>query len=104
MGSGGRWKPVDDITKRRTHSSPVVLDNTFANQLNDYFHEHFTDLNYIAPVDVVVASEIEVPEIPERLVWKTLNNITRTATGPDSILFWVWKEHAENLTPILSHI
>ena len=52
---------------------------------------------------MVVASEIEVPEIPERLVWKTLNNITRTATGPDSILFWVWKEHAENLTPILSH-
>ena len=53
---------------------------------------------------MVVASEIEVPEIPERLVWKTLNNITRTATGPDSILFWVWKEHAENLTPILGHI
>ena len=61
-------------------------------------------LNYIAPVDVVIGSEIEVPEIPERLVWKSLSNITRTATGPDGIPFWVWKEHAEILTPILSHI
>ena len=61
-------------------------------------------LNYIAPVDVVVGSEIEVPEIPGRLVWKSLSNITRTATGPDGIPFWVWKEHAEILTPILSHI
>ena len=59
-------------------------------------------LNYIAPVDVVVGSEIEVPEIPERLVQKSLSNITRTATGPDGIPFWVWKERAEILTPILS--
>ena len=55
---------------------------------------------------MVVGSEIEVPEIPERLVWKSLSNITRTATGPDGpdgIPFWVWKEHAEILTPILSN-
>ena len=89
-----------------------------------YFHELCTDLNYIAPVDVVVCctavfsvvtqcsstidvvvgSEIEVPEIPEGVVWKSLSNIKRTATGPDGIPFWVWKEHAEILTPILSHI
>ena len=68
VGSGGWWKTVDDITQRRTHSNAVVLDNTFANQLNDYFHELCTDQNYIAPVDVVVGSEIEVPAIPERLV------------------------------------
>ena len=86
---GGWWKTVDDITQRRTHSNPVALDNTFANPLNDYFHELCTDLNYIAPVDVVVGSEIEVPEISQRLVWKSLSNITRTATGPDGIPFWV---------------
>ncbi|CAH3031104.1 unnamed protein product, partial [Pocillopora meandrina] len=79
----------DDITQRRTHSSP----------LNDYFHKLCTDLNYIAPVDVVIGSEVL-----ERLVWKSLSNITQTVTGPDGIPFWVWKEHAEILTPILSHI
>ena len=104
MGSGGWWKTVDDITQRRTHSNSVVLDNTFANQLNDYFHELCTDQNYIAPVDVVVGSEIEAPETPERLVWKSLGKIKRTVTGPDGIPFWVWKEHAEILTPVLSHI
>ena len=53
---------------------------------------------------MVVGSEIEVPEIPESLVWESLSNIKRTATGPDGIPFWVWKEHAKILTPILSHI
>ena len=53
---------------------------------------------------MVVGSEIEVPEIPESLVWESLSNIKRTATGPDGIPFWVWKEHAKMLTPILSHI
>ena len=62
------------------------------------------DLNCIASVDVAVGSEIEVPEIPKRLVWKSLSNIKRTATGPDGIAFCVRKEHAEILTPILSHI
>ena len=71
--------------------------------MNDYFHELWTDLNYIAPVDVVAGSEIEEPEIPERLVWKSLGKIKRTATAPDSIPFWVWKEHAEILSPILSY-
>ena len=33
-------------------------------------------LNYHAPVDVVAGSEIEVPEIPERLVWKSLSSVT----------------------------
>ena len=104
VGSGGWWKTVDDITQRRTHSNPVVLDSTFANQLNDYFHELCTDLNYITPVDVVTGSEIEVLEIPERLFWKSLSNVTRMVMGPDGIPVWVWKEHAEILTPILSHI
>ena len=104
VGSGGWWKTADDITQRRTHSNSVVLNNTFANQLNDYFHGLCTDRNYVAPVDVVVGSEIEVPEIPERLVWKSLGKIKRTATAPDSIPFWVWKEHAEILSPILSYI
>ena len=72
--------------------------------MNDYFNKLCADLNYTAPVDVVIASEIEVSEIPERLVWKSLGNIKQTTTGPDSIPFWVWKEHAEILTPILGHI
>ena len=87
VGSGGWWETVDDITQRRTHSNSVVLDNTFANQLNNYFHELCTNLNYIAQVDVVVGSEIEEPDIPERLVWKSFSNIKRTATGPDGIPF-----------------
>ena len=51
------------------HSLKVAMDSGLWNfrlcqfQLmdDDYFHELCMDLNYIAPVDVVVGSEIEVP-------------------------------------------
>ena len=32
------------------------------------------------------------------------NNLEQRASGPDSITILVWKQHAEILTPILSHI
>ena len=101
VGSVGWWKTVNDITQRCTHSNSLVLDNTFANQLNDYFRELCPDLMRLS------GAKNEVPEIPERLVWKSISNITRTATGsdgPDGTPFWVWKEHAEILIPILSNI
>ena len=48
VGSVGWWKTVNDITQRCTHSNSVVLDNTFANQLNDYFHELCPDLMWLS--------------------------------------------------------
>ena len=101
----GRWKTVDDIAQRRIHSNSVVLIyNTFANRSNDYFHELCTDLNYFARVAVpVVGSEIKV-RFMRCLFGKfsaTSNEKLRVLQG---ISFWVWKEHAEILTPILSHI
>ena len=98
------WQCKQDLGELTTTACIPWVIQLATNRLNDYFHELCTDQKYSAPVDVVVGSVIEVPEIPERLVWKSLSNIKRTAMGHDGILFWVWKEHAEILTPILSHI
>lgn len=33
-----------------------------------------------------------------------MSRLNKTATGPDSIPFWLWKDHAEILAPVVAHI
>jgi len=30
--------------------------------------------------------------------------LKRTATGPDNIPYWIWKDHAERLFPVITHV
>ena len=45
-----------------------------------------------------------VPVIHEISVFKALAHLKRTATGPDDLPFWFWKEYALELTPVITHI
>ena len=47
---------------------------------------------------------MEIPVISERQVWNLLSALKRTATGPDQIPYWVWKEHTEIFTPLITKI
>ena len=38
----------------------------------------------------------------ERQVWNAITKFKRTATGPDDIPFWVWKDYAELLTTVVT--
>ena len=42
--------------------------------------------------------------IHEISVFKALANVKRTATGPNDLPFWFWKEYAVELTPVITHI
>ena len=48
---------------------------------------------------MVVGVNVETPEITEWQVLNSLRSIKRTAAGPDQIPYWIWKDHAEILTP-----
>ena len=41
---------------------------------------------------------------PQRQVWNALTKLKRTATGPDNIPFWIWKDHAELSTPVITQM
>ena len=58
----------------------------------------------IAQSDIMIAQSVDVHEIPGRDVWNILIKLKRTATGPDMIPFWVWKNLAELLTPFITRI
>ena len=51
-----------------------------------------------------IRENCEVPEISERQVWNVLRGLKKTATGPDQIPYWVWKDQAEIFTPIVTSL
>ena len=104
LGSRDWWRRADALSQRRGSSGGISLENSFLQELNDHFAQICTDENYTEPAAVVIDSDIEIPEISERQAWNSLRALKRTATGPDLIPYWVWKEHAEILTPVITKI
>ena len=103
MGSREWWKNVDLISQRR-RSTNVSLDRETAQDLNEYFGDLCTDGDYVEPALLEIGPEVKVPEISERYVWNSLSTLKKTATGPDQIPYWVWKDHAEIFTPIITKL
>ena len=75
------------------------------NDINTHFQSINTDINYAEPALLEILPELHnVPVIHEISVFKALAHMKRTATGPDDLPFWLWKEHALELTPVITHI
>lgn len=104
IGSRERWKHVDNLSQRRCHSSRVTFDRQSLVEQDDYFAELRCDTAYKQPTPAQVENGPHVLEISERHVWNCLQHLKKTATGPDGIPFWVWKDHAEIFTPIICKI
>ena len=56
--------------------------------------------NYIAPTPAETF-DVATPQLSTRQVFLALSRIKRTATGPDGIPFWVWRDHAAIFTPVV---
>ena len=104
VGSREWWAHVDSLSQRRCSSAKVTLGMQSLIELNDYFAELCWDTAYKQPTPALVESRVQVPEISERQVWNCLQHLKKTATGPDLIPFWVWKDHAEIFTPLICKI
>ena len=103
-GSREWWKNVDLVSQRRARTTCVNFDYASLDHLNDYFGRLCHDESYVRPTDVPIERDVEVPEITQRQVWNALTKLKRTATGPDNIPFWIWKDHTELLTPIITQV
>ena len=76
--------------------------------LNCFFGQLFTDNDIQQPEPVPIPtdavrhhaclSELQVH------VWRSLVNLKKTATRPDQIPFWIWKDHAGILAPAVTKI
>ena len=103
IGSGDWWRGVDTLSQRR-RSSSINLENNFLVRLNDYFANLCYDDSYVRPIDMDIPDSVKPPEISERCVWNSLVDVKKTATGPDNIPYWIWKDCAELLTPVVTYV
>ncbi len=70
----------------------TALDNTVANSL--------IILDNTVPIPV----DTRVPTIDEATVIRFLTKLKRTAPGPDGLPYWVWKDFAQLLAPIITKV
>ena len=104
VGSKEWWRQVDNLSQRRLSSAKASLDTQSLQELNDYFADLCWDPDYKEPTPAEDCEEIQAPEISERHVWMCLQYLKKTATGPDMIPYWIWKNHAEIFAPIIHKI
>ena len=103
MGSRERWKKVDSTSQHHI-STLVNLDNNSLDHLNEYFGQLCSDESYVRPTDLKILQDVKAPQISERQVWNSLTRIKRTASGPDNKPFWIWKDYAKLLTPVITQV
>ena len=104
MGGRSWWKVTDKLTGLVV--SNINLSSSFnVNDINTHFQSVNKDINFVEPALLEIMPELhKVPVIHETSVFKVLAHVKRTATGPDDLPFWFWKEYALELTPVITHI
>ena len=101
------WKTTNNICTHKS-SSRCTLSKEEIRDLNCFFGQLCvcTDNDYEQPEPVPIPTDAEAPFllISELQVWRSLVNLKKTATGPDQIPFWIWKDLAGILTPAVTKI
>ena len=72
--------------------------------INDYFKEINTDPNYVTPERLQIPDTVHVPEVEIDLVKHVLSRLKCTSSGPDCLPFWFWRDYANYLAPVVTHI
>lgn len=102
VGSTKWWRAVDTLSNRKEMTASTI--NIHADELNHYFKNLCWDKNYEAPSPIPIQRNTVIPRITEVQTWKALSSVRKTSSGPDGIPFWVWKEGASALAPIVTAI
>ena len=59
---------------------------------------------YTTPDRVVIPDDTSLPMIEAHVVEKFLMKQKRTAPGPDEIPYWIWRDYAPYLAPMVTKI
>jgi hypothetical protein len=94
---------VNSITERnnRSRSVSAAFDPT---EINVYFQSIISDPQYAASEPVEIPDGTRVPLLSINTTLHLLQNLKRTASGPDDLPYWFWKEFALELAPTITNI
>ena len=97
------WSTVNSITGRKGSSTPI--SNFFdLKDINKHFTDINTDDNYIPPSPVAITENAPVPSVSVSTVLKFLLKVKRTSSGPDELPFWLWRDFAYDLAPVITSV
>ena len=100
-GSKAWWYTANRISGRSKQDVQIsAIVN--AKVINDYFKEINTDPDYITPEPLQIPDT--VPEVEIDLVKHVLSRLKCTSSGPDCLPFWFWRDYANYLAPVVTHI
>jgi hypothetical protein len=72
--------------------------------MNEFFQKINTDTHYTSPVPLLIPEGTRIPTVDENSVKNIMINLKRTGPGPDGFPYWLWKDFASYLVPVLTRI
>ena len=102
-GSRAWWSTVNTITGRDTQPQSI-RSVIHPDTINEYFCNINFDPEYIAPSLIDIPDDARIPEIPLHVVTQLLSKLKRTACGPDELPYWLFKEFAHDLAPVVTDV
>ena len=98
------WRRVDSISQRKNKPQPV-LNGSFLCGLNEFFAKLCQDDSYTEPSFQEIDREKNLsPRLNETEVMLALSKIKKTASGSDTIPYWIWRDNALLLDPVVTFI
>ena len=103
QGSRKWWDTVNKITGRKTKTNnlSLLIDPKL---MNSHFHSINTDTNYSTPVRLPIPEGTRIPVVDVSTVEHFMMKQKSTAPGPDGLPYWVWRDYAQYLAPIITKI
>ena len=103
VGSKSWWSTVNSLTGRKS-TNMQISSIISPNEINNFFCTVNTDPVYKPTHAVVIPESCKIPALTVSCVTESLLKLKRTASGPDGIPYWIWKEFAYDLAPVVTHI
>lgn len=102
-GTKDWWNTVNKITGRGTtsHNISSIID---PNVINAYFQNINTDTQYTSPQFLTIPDDTRIPKVNVETVEMYMTKQKRTSPGPDELPYWLWKDFAHYLAPVLTNV
>ena len=100
-GSKKWWDTVNRITSRTKLNIPVSTQID-PSDINVYFQKINTDCNYKPPDLCEIPEGTRIPSLSTDMVRQFLDNLRKTAVGPDDIPYWFWRSFSSDLAPVIT--
>ena len=101
-GSKRWWSTLNKLTGRGQNTP--VSNIISPDEINLYFQSINTDLDYSRPEQVEIPEGCRIPYIDERTASLLSSKQKKSASGPDDLRFWLWRDYSHHLAPIICSI